>query len=390
MQDPTTKPRRQRARSATPKPWVDLESLPEAEVTSADSHVVVFRSQLIKNRRIRLSAPWSVIGGEWKKCEFLITAATVSAKKDAVGFRDAAFNECTFVSESDECRGAITFNECDLNDSEITGALHTVKMVNMRVPVYFCRFGLHADTFEAEDATFEHCRFTGSFRNWLTSDAMFVACYWAPEIYVKADLRRARFDGSVITIGSWTDVCTSKDQVYLQTADKIIDEWAELRTEYTGVRLYIILMLTLAFIMPYAIKAWVLSLAAGALRSAPFEVDWVPLWHALVFPAGSAKLVPAILAALLLFYNAGRLWLTFRVAAMREREEHLIATGFTATRPTFRSVRRTLLRWPKPLNIEFTPLLLLHRTLRLLFFVSLVSATLRLSIFLLSPVPTFR
>lgn len=370
-----------------PKGATALEDLPQAEITSPDAKVVVFRDQVVSGQFIKVTAPWSVIGGTWKDCRFVLTTEIVTKAKEGVAFGHAKLEGCSFETSAVLPTGTLSFNDCTIDRCDFRGALKRFLLLKVPKRITGTSFSLYADRFEAEDVGFERCNFGGRIHDWSTSDATFFDSYWAPEIDVSADLTRVRFDGSTIVVGSWSDVCVKKENVYLQTARRIIDDWSELRTEYTGVRLYIILLLTLAFIAPYIGKAWALSVAANLMRSVPVDVTLVPLWHAMLFPTG-VRVGPAVLALLLLAYNGGRLWLTFRIAAMREREEHLLDTGFAAARPRFHKTIWKVPLLPRTL-IEFAPLLVLHRTLKVLFWLSLISATVRLAWFLLTPVPTF-
>ena len=339
-----------------------------------------FTSQQLGNRRIRIDAKTAVIGGGWSGCEFLVVGDAELA------FRDAVLDECRFDTESSHRAAGVSFNACHLKRSLIDGDWRNVQIVSSNTPVRSTRFEFRTVDFYAPGVTFDKCHFTPVVERWQTRHATFRDSFWSPEITREAELPSAQFYGSTVVVGDWTNVCTRKNEINLQTARHIRDEWADLKTEYTGVRLYIILILTVAFLLPYLGKAWVLSLAAGALRDTGVVIKWLPLWQVVIFPPGQT-FVEAVLATLLITYNVGRVWLTFFVARLRVRETHLLNSGFTAARPPLsrRRIRMPFLSTPARLS----PLLAVHRVLGFLFYVSVISATLRSLAFLLQDVPVF-
>jgi len=223
--------------------------------------------------------------------------------------------------------------------------------------------------------------------------ALFLNCFWNPRISEQAHLVNCRFPESEVYISDWVNVCddNSRKTVDFQVAWRVVDRWAELRDEYTGTRLYIILILVLAFFLPYLIKSAFLISVSRVDAVFLHPDSYVPLWDVLLYGGkkGLIGWIYAILGSMLMLYNVMRLWITLETAKLREREEHLQESGFLVSRPLEKNlVRRICLpSWLRRSGGIEIPLLKVHFWLKILFGISAGSALYRLIDALLVSVP---
>jgi hypothetical protein len=360
--------------------FVTLESFATPKEQAGSPSVFELSDQQLDHQAVRVSRSSAVVGGTWSGCRFVVVGDAELA------FRASSFENCVFETESSDRAASLSFNACNISQVTTRGNWLKIQLVNQAGPIKKSNLDCRVATFYAPGVTFDKCIITAVAERWQTKRAMFRDSFVSPEITLEGDLSYSQFHGSTVVVGDWTNVCANKDEVNLQTAAHIRDDWAELKTDYTGIRLYIIFFLTLAFLLPYLGKAWVLSVAAGALRGRGISVEWVPLWRAVIFPAGQTFL-ESVVAIMLITYNAGRAWLTLYVARMRERETHLLSTGFTAARPSLGRRRLKIRVLSRP--VALSPVLAVHRILGVLFYISLISAVIRMLQFLLQRVPVF-
>ncbi len=236
--------------------------------------------------------------------------------------------------------------------------------------------------FDTENSLFLNCEFTCAVDFWGASGTHFRNCIWNPKISGSILLVGCRFDGSTVYISDWVNVAHGKDSTNLLSAKHVIDSWATLREEYTGLRLSIILLLTLLFFSPYILKAGSLLLLAS-IPTSGFEISYSPLWKELLFDGcldltGTITFIQFIF---LLAYTGARFATTLKVSQAREREEHLINSGFAQSRPSPENIA-----WNLPLFRPIT-VIAVHSLLKIAFYISVAIGISRLIVALFKEVP---
>jgi len=143
--------------------------------------------------------------------------------------------------------------------------------------------------------------------------------------------------------------CADKSTLDISRAT-LIDDWSRLRKEYSGTRLYIILLLTFIFVLPILTHSFFL-LAVSKIEPTMF-FNKIPLWKALLFGGkeGLYSIVYSMLTLLLLIYNYGRFHITMSIAKLREEENYLIQSNFNMVSISPKKYQH-LLKWDKYLKV---------------------------------------
>ncbi|MCK4871173.1 MAG: hypothetical protein KAS72_00460 [Phycisphaerales bacterium] len=198
--------------------------------------------------------------------------------------------------------------------------------------------------------SFQHCPdievdLDAVIKLWSATDSTFVDGRWWPTISRQAQFQKTAFRGTTVRMSPIMNRCDDRHSLDLQDA-VVVDQWAKLRDNYTGPRLFIVLLLTLAFFAPYVTKSFFYLVTARLLEGTSVHDSTVPLAQVLFFRGHDLASVwnwaYFVFALVLLYYNVARLGITFRVAKLREREEHLLSCGFQKARPSDDKLSRLL------------------------------------------------
>lgn len=282
--------------------------------------------------------------------------------------------------------------------TESEGFLHGLQFTGVFFRLIFPKNtridGCKAITAGVERFTASNCLFTKSdfrfFCQGFDSPACeFRDCVWLPEL-LDVNLDGTRFPGSVVRLGSWIESSAAKTTADFQSAKKLVDDWIDLRDEFTGIRLYKILILTAAFFSPIILKTALLLGFAHAIPEAIIHYEQTPVWHLLLFgdKSGRGAYAHLFFFSLLAIFNLLRLFVTLEVSRLRDREDYLIAAGFTRTRPRFEPiVKRGRLRG----RYEVPPRLLrMAAWVRRLYYLAIAYAVWEVITILFEQVPLVR
>ncbi len=150
------------------------------------------------------------------------------------------------------------------------------------------------------------------------------------------------------------------------------DPWTQLRIAYTGPRFILVFLLVLIFFVPRLLEV---SLLAWLGQTQANIVDWAhldpnmlkarmrPTWEVLL--ALNKNWASSALVVVLIVYNVLRGMLTLLVTRLRDTEER---------------------SWVSPGRVEYMPLFVVHRILRVLSWVAILSASWALLEWLRTPV----
>lgn len=282
----------------------------------------------------------------WVKITFIIDAKLTldSCNIDTCNFE---FND-----------GSLTLNQCDVTNSNFNGrelfyrssaSLYVKRgkfshnsLTNNFNRIYFqsieCQ-SLHdssmCDRFESHDVTFTECIMKGSCselimkqtlvrKDWLSSISRRFPKS-KPSIWNKIIRKSAICDAVIFGPGKVNPFyfairCFDKSKLDLTSAT-LIDDWSRLRKKYAGLGLFIVFLLTLAFILPLLTESFFLLLLAKMGDSVP--VQRTHLWEVLLFggKTGANAILYACLTVILVIYNVGRLYVTIAISRLREEEQ---------------------------------------------------------------------
>lgn len=221
------------------------------------------------------------------------------------------------------------------------------------------------------------CDLSARARTWSESDTVHSSGddrpgLWRPDVGELLTIANVRLGDVQADVAPIYDRCNDRSTLDLQHAE-IRDAWETLRDNYTGTLLVFHLALLLTFFGPLLANMSVLLALGGATeRLGPvamqqMHMHQVPIWKILLFGMGThgdvMQSVHAVLTTVLLAYNLARGSLTYKVAKLRAREDHLNAIGIARARPARRKYAG-LYRW--------------HRALRWLFLFALAGAALKI------------
>ena len=200
---------------------------------------------------------------------------------------------------------------------------------------------------------------------------------WTPSVTLETIASDVSFPESTVTLDGWITTCADRNTLDLHSADILIDKWATLRETYTGLNLFITIFLTILAFLPYGLKAMLLiGLSHTSDSLLPSPIPTTPLWQALLYGGhvGFVGIVISIAGVLILIYNFVRFILTKKIAALREREEHLSLEGFLNGRP---NAMRLHILW------------VAHQCLRVLTYIAFFAGAARIALAMFEPVPDF-
>ncbi len=151
---------------------------------------------------------------------------------------------------------------------------------------------------------------------------------WDKEIIRNADCKNVVFNSSKINPYFLSSKCADKSSIDLSNST-LIDNWSRLRKKYSGMQLYIILVLTIIFFLPIITKAAILLLLSS-LNYKLKMINEVPLWKVIFFnnEDGFSGMFFFTLTLILIFYTIGRFYVTQRIASLREEELFLSDSKF--------------------------------------------------------------
>ncbi len=269
----------------------------------------------------------------FKHCIITI-AKDVSVSFDHSKFFDCCIKGTGYSSVADHSGSHLILNYGKMEETRICGWYNSVLITSLETMRDVCfDSSLEVNDLKMNLVDFFEGSFSGSYRRAQFGDMKFRQLdNWSPFIIDQITFRSTRFTSSIVTMSDWINKAKIGDDVDFLEARKLKDNWATLRDEYTGFKLYWILVMTLVFIIPYCIKALFLIIAKGipftssdeaillkVLMSGDLE-GW-KMWGAWLF------------GSILIIYNLLRFALTMKVARLREREEHLIQTNIKINRP---------------------------------------------------------
>lgn len=262
----------------------------------------------------------------FRKCNF---------KSKAVSEVGLHFVDVTLENCSIELPASSTLHfelNCSVVDSSISKC---ISAIFSKVTFSKSRIQLSSET-TFENVTFGECNISGRCEQLTVKRVHFSSGKWNGAGSMKFDALQFVFADLAIVEGDSLAYCSNRDEVDVQNA-KVIDTWADLRDTYTGLSQFLIIIGSLVFFAPYAIKLFILNATARIVDYLPESAYGMqPLWQALFLGNSSSiwlKYGYSALAAILVLYNFGRIVFTVQVSRLREREEHLNMLGYKRTRP---------------------------------------------------------
>lgn len=231
---------------------------------------------------------------------------------------------------------------------------------------------------------------------------------WLKEIKSTSIINDAHFRNVAVDPYYFSVTAEEKNRVNMTQAT-FIDSWLQLRKDYSGVRMYIVLLLSIMFFLPIITESFVLMSASKITPVNPMPderniendttklyypiknwVDqkirkkirgWIPetkpmkLGH-IIFLGKSDDafymFAHCALTLVLLFYNLSRIWMTFRIAKIREEERFLLDAGYSKVTPH---------------NVKYSSLIEFSKWLRVILGISVIYACVKLLIALNIVVP---
>ncbi|MBK8927283.1 MAG: hypothetical protein IPM74_15540 [Crocinitomicaceae bacterium] len=319
-------------------------------------------------------------------------------------FIKSTLNNCQFYGAEEKIAGnkwtgIVEFNNCIGNTITLNGKFHSIKFSNCRALDSLID-NSESLTYKIEDSEFWSFNITGKskrvelrrsvFRSnenniswrskildWTSQNLPFfitriifpifkqrgeqknkLAVYtsmWNKEIELQTIIDNSHFKNALINPYFFSVTCNDKDSVNLTQAT-FIDNWSKLRKGYSGVRLYIVLLLSLAFFLPLIVESLLLILGSQMeIEGKPWEkyFSMTPLWKVLLFGKAlttKGMIINAVLTVVLLFYNVIRMTMTFRIAKLREEEKFLLDAGYKKVSPHPNKYKK-LLAWSKWLTL---------------------------------------
>ncbi|PQB04128.1 hypothetical protein [Aureitalea marina] len=155
-----------------------------------------------------------------------------------------------------------------------------------------------------------------------------IVAFWNKEIIRKAKCTNVIFDKASVNPYFLAAKCSDKSTLDLVNA-RLFDDWSRLRKKYSGIKLYIILVLTTLFFLPIITRS-ILLLIASSMNEVMIVSESVPLWKVIFLnnKSGWEGIVYLSLTLILLFYTIGRFVITLRIASLREEELFLSDSKF--------------------------------------------------------------
>jgi hypothetical protein len=221
-------------------------------------------------------------------------------------------------------------------------------------------------THEIKSASFANSLFVDSeFRcrsmYWVESNCRHTSSpgkgIWAPIVAHNLQLKDTVFEGIEVDSEVIATKCKDRETIDLQRAN-VRNDWETLRDNYTGTLLVFHLLFLAAFLAPIAARASLLAVlgqsSSSMERVVPDEagVQWTTyyVWELLLFGLSGAGSwvgwLHAVLTVGLVVYNSFRVALTYSVAKLRAREDHLSTLGFQLTWPARAKYKRlSCLHW---------------------------------------------
>lgn len=242
--------------------------------------------------------------------------------------------------------GRVALERCSGDGLTIQGSWTRAVVLSRCDALERLQISAKCETLSASHCVLREASITGFVETWVSDQTTFEQGVWFPTVSQEARMRRTRFRWTKVNLGTIMSRCEDRSSLDIHDA-VLIDWWSRLRDTYTGPRLFLVLLLTLCFVAPYAVKAGYFALMARAQPPGADPPPLQPLWEALFIGrrTGWGAVGYFALACVLVGYNAIRLLLTLRLSRLREREEHLLAAGFTQGRPKDRD-----LAWPWQLH----------------------------------------
>lgn len=319
-------------------------------------------------------------------------------------FKNSTLNNCQFYGAEERVAGnkwtgIVEFNACYGNIVKLNGKFHSIYFLNCRA-LSSVIDNSESLTYIMRDSEFWSFKIAGKSRrvdldrsifrstensiswksrlvDWTSQNLPFVVSriissilkqgadqknelvdylsIWDKEIELEAKIDNSHFKNVQINPYFFSVTCNDKDSVNLTEAI-FIDNWSKLRKGYSGVRLYIVLLLSLAFFLPLIIESLILILGSHIeIDGKPWEKYFImiPLWKVLLFGKAlttTGMIINAVLTVILMLYNVVRVTMTFRIAKLREEEKFLLDAGYKKVSPHPAKYKK-LLNWSKWLTL---------------------------------------
>jgi len=285
-----------------------------------------------KDLWINVEKHFSRSGAKFYNCTFTIIPGS------QVELNGCAFIKCKFVGTLDDPNDFIHKKSLKILAPTLVEELSLEGMFTKVVISNSSLFGFNdtseSDIFRLENIdifdfnirgkceilTLDNCFFTSKKKGSIS--------YWDKEIQRNASCQKVVFDSVKINPYFLASKCPDKSSIDLANAT-LVDNWSRLRKKYSGIQLYIILLLTFLFFLPLITKAFMLILASS-MNDFILSAHKVPLWKVIFFnnESGIEGFTYFILTFFLILYTMGRFIITLRIAKLREEELFLSDSKF--------------------------------------------------------------
>jgi len=284
---------------------------------------------------------------------------------DHLTFYDCSFVGVVFIgisektdrmSANSKINNTLNFNGCRLFLVEFSEKFKQINMNNSLVA------GLTdlsiSEDYDCHNSTFEGSTVLGECRNLSLSGFSFTEFIGVPEGLLTEErmssYKRSSFDSRWNKVVGFGAICKSSvfkkakvNTYYLTTkcfdkssldlsGAKLIDDWARLRKEYSGLSLFIIFLLTVIFFLPFIFKSGALVLSTTLINKTGLHFASSPLWKVLLFgdSDGYLKYFYFFTNSLLIIYNISRLMLTISLSRIMEEEKFLSDASYQIVLPS--------------------------------------------------------
>jgi hypothetical protein len=352
------------------KEYVEIEVDESLSVTSIDLKKCIFNLQLGKILNLN--------NCNVDDCKFIgISGKSLNINQHEGIIKNSTFNlaptghlivaainldNCTFIGESGSKLFISSSNTRKLQNKNYTPSkiLKTKgQFANLSIDeseIHLYEDTSHTRGFRSSNSTFIDFDIQGATKELNLTRCVFTSSKskkskWNKKIKLNAYCQETTIEYTEINPFYLVAKCADKSTLDISNAT-LVDKWSYLRKEYSGVKLFIILLFTFAFFLPILTRSFILLLMSN-VNNIIIILDKAPLWEVLLFGgySGYYAVLHCILTISLITYNIGRFTLTLNIAKLREEGSFLTDSGFNQS--VHFDKYSTFLKWDSILKIFY-------------------------------------
>jgi len=277
---------------------------------------------------------------------------------------DSTITNCEFFGVSgieyqDTNHGILAFQNAKVKDSKFSQKFNRITLA--RCDIYDLNDYADIDTYNINSCTAYNCFFSGTTRSFHTDGARFTQLFktptvtdwvkrkleltglfprkpkslWVKEITFFSKNHNTVFDKISIEPYYLSTKCSDKSSLDI-TGAEFIDDWSKLRKKYSGMRLIVVMLLSLTYFLPLILHVLGLFYLAKITEDAISKAPTTPLISIIIFGGAETILgatINCLTTIVVLGYNITRILLTLSIAKLREEEKFLQDSGFATVTP---------------------------------------------------------